>query len=73
MRCVYEYADFLEEFITGLPAGFFADQPYPEGVEVLSPITDPGRMIFHGGGRIPSMVNDFSAGEFMETPLPFPV
>lgn len=38
VRCVYEYADFLEEFITGLPAGFFADQPYPEGVEVLSPI-----------------------------------
>ena len=67
VRCVYEYADFLEEFITGLPAGFFADQPYPEGVEVLSPIqtwSDDFSMAIAG---VPSMVNDFTGGSFMET------
>ena len=67
VRCVYEYADFLEEFITGLPAGFFADQPYPEGVEVLSPIQTWSDDFSMAVGGIPSMVNDFSAGEFMET------
>ena len=67
VRCVYEYADFLEEFITGLPAGFFADQPYPEGVEVLSPIQTWSDDFSLAVGGIPSMVNDFSAGEFMET------
>ena len=67
VRCVYEYADFLEEFITGLLAGFFADQPYPEGVEVLSPIQTWSDDFSMAVGGIPSMVNDFSAGEFMET------
>ena len=67
VRCVYEYADFLEEFITGLPAVFFADQPYPEGVEVLSPIQTWSDDFSMAVGGIPSMVNDFSAGEFMET------
>ena len=67
VRCVYEYADFLEEFITGLPAGFFTCQPYPEGVEVLSPIQTWSDDFSMAIGGIPSMVNDFSAGEFMET------
>ena len=67
VRCVYEYADFLEEFITGLPAGFFADQPYPEGVEVLSPIQTWSDDFSMAVGGIPSMVNDFTGGSFMET------
>lgn len=67
VRCVYEFTDFLEEFITGSPAGFFTCQPYPEGVEVLSPIQTWSDDFSMAIGGIPSMVNDFSAGEFMET------
>lgn len=64
VRCVYEYVDFMEEFLRGVEAD---PQAYPEGVEVLSPIqtwSDDFSMAIAG---IPSMVNDFSAGDFMET------
>lgn len=67
VRCVYEYADFLEEFINGSPAGMYSCRPYPEGVEVLSPIQTWSDDFSMAIGGIPSMVNDFSAGEFMET------
>ena len=67
VRCVYEYADFLEEFINGSPAGMYSCQPYPEGVEVLSPIQTWSDDFSMAIGGIPSMVNDFSAGQFMET------
>ncbi|MFQ9702576.1 MAG: M28 family peptidase [Enterocloster clostridioformis] len=68
VRCVYEYADFLEEFITGLPAGFLPASHIRRGVEVLrSPIQTWSDDFSMAIGGIPSMVNDFSAGEFMET------
>ena len=67
VRCVYEYADFLEEFINGSPAGMYSCQPYPEGVGVLSPIQTWSDDFSMAIGGIPSMVNDFSAGQFMET------
>lgn len=64
VRCTYEYADFVEEFvkrIDNIPAA------YPEGLEAVYPIqtwSDDFSMAIAG---IPSMVNEFSAGEFMET------
>ena len=64
VRCTYEYASFMEDFvkrIRNIPAA------YPEGIEVLYPIqtwSDDFSMAIAG---IPSMVNEFSAGEFMET------
>ena len=64
VRCTYEYVDFLEEFLCGIKAD---GQAYPDGVEVVYPIqtwSDDFSMAIAG---IPSMVNDFSAGEFMET------
>lgn len=64
VRCTYEYASFMEEFvkrINNIPTA------YPEGLEVVYPIqtwSDDFSMAIAG---IPSMVNEFSAGEFMET------
>ncbi len=64
IRSVYEYVDFLEGFLETMRDH---PNPYPEGVEVLSPIqtwSDDFSMAIAG---IPSMVNDFSGGAFMET------
>lgn len=64
VRCTYEYVDFLEQFVKGIQM-----EPgiYPDGIEVLAPIqtwSDDFSMAISG---IPSLVNEFSAGEFMET------
>lgn len=78
VRCVYEYADFLEDFLKRMgingstkaqdgTAGSLTCQPYPGGVEVLSPIQTWSDDFSMAIGGIPSMVNDFSSGEFMET------
>lgn len=64
VRCTYEYADYMERFIK--EAGI-DKTAYPQGAQVLYPIqtwSDDFSMAIAG---IPSMVNDFSAGEFMET------
>ncbi len=64
IRSTYEYSGFLEEFLKTVPEDSAA---FPEGVQVLCPIetwSDDFSMAISG---IPSMVNDFSAGLFMET------
>ena len=63
IRCTYEYADFVRSFVdtVQMPEGI-----YPEGMTTLYPIetwSDDFTMAISG---IPSMVNDFSGGPFME-------
>lgn len=63
VRCTYEYADFVRGFVDAvqMPKGI-----YPEGMTTLYPIetwSDDFTMAISG---IPSMVNDFSGGPFME-------
>ncbi|MDO5417197.1 MAG: M28 family peptidase [Lachnospiraceae bacterium] len=64
IRGVYEYSTFLKKFIEGIQVDPAA---YPDGIEVLCPIetwSDDFSIAISG---IPSMVNDFAAGSFMET------
>lgn len=64
IRSCYEYTRFLEEFLSGLPDLTHA---YPEEAQVVAPIetwSDDFSMAIAG---IPSMVNDFTGGSFMET------
>ena len=63
VRCTYEYADFIQKFVDTvlMPEGI-----YPDGMTTLYPIetwSDDFTMSISG---IPSMVNDFSGGPFME-------
>ena len=63
VRCTYEYADFVRSFVDAvqMPEGI-----YPEGMTTLYPIetwSDDFSMAIAG---IPSTVNDFSAGPFMQ-------
>ena len=63
VRCTYEYADFIQKFVETvlMPEGI-----YPDGMTTLYPIetwSDDFTMSISG---IPSMVNDFSGGPFME-------
>ena len=63
IRCTYEYADFIKEFTDSLTV---PKEAYPDGITVLSPIetwSDDFSMAIAG---IPSTVNDFSAGPFMQ-------
>lgn len=63
VRCTYEYADYLREVIREIQV---PSDVYPEGMTVLCPIetwSDDFSMAIAG---IPSMVNNFSAGSFME-------
>ncbi|MBT9779363.1 M28 family peptidase [Clostridium sp. MCC353] len=64
VRCTYEYRTFTEAFLKTIQVD---GEAYPEGIEVLCPIetwSDDFSMAIAG---IPSVVNDFSSGEFMET------
>lgn len=64
IRTVYEYASFLESLICGIDVD---KEAYPEGLRVVCPIetmSDDFSMAISG---IPSMVNDFASGQFMET------
>lgn len=63
VRCTYEYADFIQKFVDKeeMPEGI-----YPDGMTTLYPIetwSDDFTMSISG---IPSFVNDFSGGPFME-------
>lgn len=63
VRSTYEYADFLQHFVRELdvPA-----EAYPDGMTVVFPIetwSDDFSMAIAG---IPSMVNEFSSGRFMQ-------
>lgn len=63
IRCTYEYADFIRQFTDNLTV---PKEAYPDGITVLSPIetwSDDFSMAIAG---IPSTVNDFSAGPFMQ-------
>ena len=63
IRCTYEYADFIKQFTDSLTV---PKEAYPDGITVLSPIetwSDDFSMAIAG---IPSTVNDFSAGPFMQ-------
>ena len=69
VRCTYEYAGYMEEFIRefcGRHPQLYS-RAYPEGVEVVCPIQIWSDDFSMAIGGIPSMVNEFSAGEFMET------
>ena len=64
IRSCYEYTRFLEEYLSELPD---LTQAYPEETRITSPIetwSDDFSMAIAG---IPSMVNDFTGGSFMET------
>lgn len=64
IRSVYEYKHFLRDFLKD-PKGF--DEFYPEGADVVCPVqtwSDDFSMAVNG---IPSLVNEFSSGSFMET------
>ena len=64
IRSCYEYVSFLEEYLADLPNLTIA---YPEETAVTSPIetwSDDFSMAIAG---VPSMVNDFTGGSFMET------
>lgn len=64
IRSCYEYTRFLEEYLAELPE---LTQAYPKETRVTSPIetwSDDFSMAIAG---IPSMVNDFTGGSFMET------
>ena len=64
IRSCYEYTRLLEEYLSELPD---LTQAYPEETRVTSPIetwSDDFSMAIAG---IPSMVNDFTGGSFMET------
>ncbi len=64
IRCVYEYSSFVQGFAQG-----FRDigHIYPDGVSVTSPVltwSDDFSLAIAG---VPSLVNDFAGGSFMET------
>lgn len=64
IRCVYEYSTFLRGFADSLPD---VSAPYPGGVGIASPVltwSDDFSMAIAG---VPSLVNDFAGGSFMET------
>ncbi len=64
IRSCYEYTRFLNEFLIDLPN---LTQAYPEETRVIAPIetwSDDFSIAISG---IPSMVNDFTGGSFMET------
>ena len=64
IRSCYEYVPYLEEFLMNLP---LLTQAYPEETRITAPIetwSDDFSMAIAG---IPSMVNDFTGGSFMET------
>ena len=64
IRCCYEYVHYIKEYLEGLPE---LTKAYPEMTSVTAPIetwSDDFSMAIAG---IPSMVNDFTGGSFMET------
>ncbi len=67
VRGTYEYSSFLKDFLDGLPEELDVEKIYPAGIEVRKPIetwSDDFSIAISG---IPSIVNEFSAGSFMET------
>ena len=66
IHCTYEYVKFLKEFLKDAQV-LQMPEAYPDGIEIQAPIetwSDDFSMAIAG---IPSMVNEFSTGSFMET------
>lgn len=65
VRCVYEYRDFIQRW---LDENVRVDpEIYPDGIGVLCPIETWSDDFSFAISGIPSIVNDFSSGPFMET------
>lgn len=64
IRSIWEYVPFLETFLEELPALTAA---YPEETRVTAPIETWSDDFSIAIAGIPSMVNDFTGGSFMET------
>lgn len=64
IRSCYEYTRFLEEFLADLPE---LTRAYPEETRVTAPIETWSDDFSIAIAGIPSMVNDFTGGSFMET------
>ena len=64
IRSTYEYADFLKHFCESINV---PKEAYPDGLTVLAPIETWSEDFSIAISGIPSTVNDFSAGPFMET------
>lgn len=63
IRGTYEYADFFEQFVRKIDV---PQEAYPDGMTVLYPIETWSDDFSISIAGIPSMVNDFSDGPFME-------
>ena len=63
IRGTYEYADFFEQFVRKIDV---PKEAYPDGMTVLYPIETWSDDFSISIAGIPSMVNDFSDGPFME-------
>ena len=64
IRCCYEYVRYLQEFMAKLPQLTDAYRDPPSVVAPIETMSDDFSMAIAG---IPSMVNDFTGGSFMET------
>lgn len=65
IRSVWEYKRFLQEFLKGLDTE--VAKLYPEGVGVVCPVQTWSDDFAMAVGGVPSLVNEFSSGSFMET------
>ncbi len=63
IRGTYEYADYFEQFVEQIDV---PKEAYPDGITVLYPIETWSDDFSISIAGIPSMVNDFSDGPFME-------
>lgn len=64
IRSCYEYTRFLEDFLADLPE---LTRAYPEETRITAPIETWSDDFSIAIAGIPSMVNDFTGGSFMET------
>ncbi|MGN0507497.1 MAG: M28 family peptidase [Lachnospiraceae bacterium] len=64
IRSCYEYTRYLEEFLSELP---MLTRAYPEETKITAPIETWSDDFSIAIAGIPSMVNDFTGGSFMET------
>lgn len=64
IRSCYEYVRYLESFLTKLPK---LTEAYPEPTRITAPIETWSDDFTIAIAGIPSMVNDFTGGSFMET------
>ena len=63
IRGTYEYADYFEQFVKQIDV---PKKAYPDGITVLYPIETWSDDFSISIAGIPSLVNDFSDGPFME-------